>query len=61
MTCSDQGTMALPIGTRNNNAVIREIAPPAKLNGNHFLIATEVIQILYTPSLDSLIVTSFNM
>ena len=26
--CSDQGTMALPIGTPNTNAVIREIAAP---------------------------------
>ena len=45
---TDQGTKALPIGTPNTNAVIREIAAPAKLNGNHFLIATEVLSKLYT-------------
>lgn len=34
-------TIVFPRGTFSNNAVIKEIAAPTMLNGNHFLSATD--------------------
>ena len=54
--------MVFPRGAWSTNAVTKEIAAPIRLNGSHFLIATEDLSKFYTHhSLDSLTVTRSNI